>query len=104
MSPSRSLAARGCLRLVAFYRGLVSPMLPPTCRYAPTCSEYAMTAIERFGAGRGSWLALRRLLRCGPWHHGGYDPVPEQPDRPGSTEPHSPLSERITARELEHQP
>jgi putative membrane protein insertion efficiency factor len=97
---SRSLAARCCLRLVAFYRSFVSPLLPPTCRYAPSCSEYAMTAVERFGAGRGSWMALRRLLRCGPWHRGGYDPVPEQSS---VTEPQAHVSERNNARELEHQ-
>ena len=57
------------------YQRAVSPYLPRSCRFRPTCSEYAREAIERFGAARGSWLAVRRLLRCHPFHPGGYDPV-----------------------------
>ena len=64
------------LLLVQFYRTAVSPLLPPTCRYYPTCSAYAMEAIERYGAWRGGRMALRRILRCHPFHRGGYDPVP----------------------------
>jgi len=63
------LAVRG-------YRYFVSPMLPPACRFSPSCSEYAEEALERHGAWRGTWLATRRVCRCGPWHAGGYDPVP----------------------------
>ena len=59
------------------YRILISPLFPPTCRFVPTCSQYAIEAIEKFGVFQGSWLALRRILRCHPFHPGGYDPVPE---------------------------
>ena len=64
------------LLIVRFYRCCISPLLPPSCRYYPTCSAYAMEAIERYGAWRGGWMALRRILRCHPFHRGGYDPVP----------------------------
>ena len=64
------------LLLVQFYRSCISPLLPPSCRYYPTCSAYAMEAIGRYGARRGGWMALRRILRCHPFHAGGYDPVP----------------------------
>ena len=64
------------LGLIRCYRMWLSPRKPPSCRYIPTCSEYALIAIERYGARRGGWLALRRILRCHPWHAGGYDPVP----------------------------
>jgi putative membrane protein insertion efficiency factor len=67
----------GALRAaVRTYQWTVRPLLPPACRFHPSCSEYAEQAIERHGALRGSWLAARRLCRCGPWHAGGYDPVP----------------------------
>ena len=62
--------------LIRAYRYAVSPMLPPACRFHPSCSEYAEQALERHGALRGSWLAARRVCRCGPWHGGGVDPVP----------------------------
>ena len=64
------------LTAIRFYRAWISPMLPPSCRYVPTCSEYAMTAIARYGALRGGQMAARRILRCHPLHAGGYDPVP----------------------------
>lgn len=67
------------LALIRFYRRHISPHTPPSCRFIPTCSEYAMTAIERYGAARGGWLALKRLGRCHPFHRGEhdfYDPVP----------------------------
>ena len=64
------------LFLISFYRAAISPLFPPTCRYVPTCSAYAMTAIARYGARRGGMLALRRILHCHPFHAGGYDPVP----------------------------
>lgn len=61
---------------IRFYQGSVSPGMPPACRYQPTCSRYAYEAIERHGLWRGAWLTLGRLLRCHPFHAGGYDPVP----------------------------
>ncbi|MGD1902023.1 MAG: membrane protein insertion efficiency factor YidD [Geitlerinemataceae cyanobacterium] len=67
------------LAIVRFYRLAISPLFPPTCRFQPTCSQYALTAIERFGAWRGGWMAARRILRCHPFNPGGYDPVPELP-------------------------
>ena len=63
--------------VVRSYQLLVSPLLPPACRFLPTCSEYAAEAIERHGAWRGIILASRRLVRCHPWGGSGYDPVPE---------------------------
>lgn len=71
-----STVARWLLAGVGFYRRFVSPALPPSCRFTPSCSAYAAEALLRHGAVRGSWLATRRLLRCGPWHPGGHDPVP----------------------------
>ena len=68
------------IALIQGYRYLLSPLLGNHCRFHPTCSRYAVDAIEVHGALRGSWLALRRLSRCHPWHAGGYDPVPERGD------------------------
>ena len=65
------------LAAVRFYQRAISPALPPRCRFYPSCSAYALEAIERHGAARGSWLALRRLAKCAPWHPGGVDLVPE---------------------------
>jgi uncharacterized protein len=61
---------------IRFYRKALSPLKPPVCRFEPTCSAYALEAIERYGSLRGGWLALRRILRCQPFCRGGYDPVP----------------------------
>lgn len=64
------------LKMIAFYRAGVSPLLPPSCRFTPTCSAYAQQAIEKYGAARGGWLAFKRLMRCHPFGGHGYDPVP----------------------------
>ena len=68
------------LLLIRFYQRCISPLFPAKCRFYPTCSAYAFTAIERFGFFRGGWLALRRILKCHPFHPGGFDPVPEKLD------------------------
>ena len=68
--------------LINGYRRLISPLFPPSCRFQPTCSQYAIEAIEKFGALRGSWLAIKRILRCHPLHPGGYDPVPPVDSNP----------------------
>lgn len=62
--------------LIKIYRRYISPMKPPSCRFIPTCSQYAIDAIEKYGAIKGSFLAIRRILKCHPFHPGGYDPVP----------------------------
>ena len=64
------------LAAIRCYRRRISPLRKPCCRYIPTCSEYALEAVEKYGPWKGSWLALKRLLRCHPFHKGGYDPVP----------------------------
>lgn len=69
------LAAMFLLLLVKGYRSGISPLFPPSCRYIPTCSEYAAEAVFRYGALRGGWLALCRILRCHPFARGGYDPL-----------------------------
>ena len=64
------------LGLIGVYKRLLSPVLPPACRFVPTCSEYAAAAIEKHGPLRGVFLTVRRIVRCAPWHAGGFDPVP----------------------------
>lgn len=76
MDKLRSAPKRLLLWLVRFYRRSISPMHQPCCRFIPTCSQYALEAIEKYGAIKGGILALRRILRCNPLCKGGYDPVP----------------------------
>jgi uncharacterized protein len=64
--------------LIELYRHMISPMRLPTCRFTPTCSQYAVDALTEYGLVRGGWLAVLRLLKCGPWHRGGWDPIPER--------------------------
>ena len=72
--------SRGMIR---GYQLLVSPVLAPTCRYEPTCSAYALKAVSRFGAARGGWLSLKRMVSCHPWGGAGFDPVPLSVSRTG---------------------
>lgn len=72
----RQVTSRLLLLVIQAYRLLISPVLGPCCRYLPSCSEYAMEAIQVYGPLRGSWLAIRRVARCHPLRPGGYDPVP----------------------------
>ena len=68
--------ARVLMSMVRGYRRYISPLLPDSCIYSPTCSEYMLEALQKYGAARGFWLGFKRILRCHPFHKGGYDPVP----------------------------
>ena len=81
MNAGSRAVRRGVLGLLRGYQVAISPTRQASCRYVPSCSTYAVTAIERFGLVRGGWLAVRRLLRCHPFHAGGHDPVPPAVDR-----------------------
>ena len=70
------LLSKPLIGLVRIYQWFISPFLPPSCRFYPTCSHYAIEALQRHGALKGFWLALRRVTRCHPWNAGGHDPVP----------------------------
>jgi len=69
---------RAVLAALRFYKAQISPALPPACRYTPTCSEYAIEAVEQYGALRGTVMAVRRVVSCNPFARGGYDPVPQR--------------------------
>lgn len=75
-SALKRLLALPLLALVKFYQYCISPYTPPACRYTPTCSQYAVEALKKYGPIKGSWLTIKRLLRCHPWGGSGYDPVP----------------------------
>ncbi|WP_284234635.1 membrane protein insertion efficiency factor YidD [Mycobacterium antarcticum] len=79
--------SRAFIYVIELYRTMISPLRPPSCRFTPTCSQYAVDALREFGLVRGSWLSLLRLAKCGPWHRGGWDPIPERPaDSGGAVE------------------
>jgi putative membrane protein insertion efficiency factor len=80
------MIARALLAAIRFYSRAISPALPPRCRFYPTCSAYAAEAVERHGAARGTWLAVRRLVKCAPWHPGGVDLVPGAGSHPGTAD------------------
>ena len=87
MKPVRFLM----MGLIRGYRYLLSPVLPSSCRFRPTCSEYALEALSRHGVLRGGWMALKRILRCHPWGGSGYDPVPGT----GTDRAHRPLDDHF---------
>ena len=72
--------ARSAIYVIELYRTMISPLRPPSCRFTPTCSQYAVDALAEWGFLRGSWLSLVRLAKCGPWHRGGWDPIPGRCD------------------------
>ncbi|MCG5433087.1 membrane protein insertion efficiency factor YidD [Mycobacterium sp. MYCO198283] len=86
----RRLPARAAILLIELYRTYVSPMRLPTCRFTPTCSRYAVDALTEYGLLRGGTLALIRLAKCGPWHRGGWDPIPERGAARPDTDPGAP--------------
>lgn len=71
-----SIPKRLVILLIRGYQQVISPLFPPTCRFYPSCSSYAVTAIQRYGLLKGGWLAINRVIRCNPWNPGGHDPVP----------------------------
>jgi putative membrane protein insertion efficiency factor len=75
--PSGTRTARGVIYAIELYRNMISPLRPPSCRFTPTCSQYAVEALRHHGLIRGGWFAVVRLLKCGPWHPGGWDPIPD---------------------------
>lgn len=75
---AETTVVRGLIFLIQLYRHMVSPLRLPTCRFTPTCSQYAVAALSEYGLVRGSGMAAVRLAKCGPWHRGGWDPVPER--------------------------
>jgi hypothetical protein len=81
-----SAAARVIAVAITGYRRFISPLLPPRCRFLPSCSAYALEAVQVHGAARGSWLAARRLSRCHPFHAGGLDPVPARRGEPAGAD------------------
>jgi hypothetical protein len=81
----RVAPVRALVFLIELYRHTISPMRLPTCRFTPTCSRYAVDALTEYGLLKGSWLTVVRLGKCGPWHRGGWDPIPERQPSPSHT-------------------
>lgn len=92
---SASAFARLLVAPIRFYQRFISPGLPATCRYYPTCSAYAVESLQEHGAFRGFWFALRRVGRCHPWHAGGMDPVPPRRERTGAIVSSPPVESAI---------
>ncbi|TWE10343.1 hypothetical protein BKA23_2700 [Rudaeicoccus suwonensis] len=88
----RRVLALPLIGMVRVYQLLLSPLLPPTCRFTPSCSAYAITALTRFGPVKGSWLAVRRIARCHPWNPGGVDHVPPKAPADGQSRRTAPLN------------
>ncbi|MGV1087793.1 MAG: membrane protein insertion efficiency factor YidD [Mycobacterium sp.] len=86
-APAKGASARALVAVIEVYRHMISPLRPPSCRFMPTCSQYAVDAVTEYGGLRGTWLALCRLVRCGPWHSGGWDPIPERSDAGDGSRP-----------------
>ncbi|MFZ9003160.1 MAG: membrane protein insertion efficiency factor YidD [Robiginitalea sp.] len=80
MRQSGNIWTKPLIALVRFYQKFISPLTPPSCRYTPTCSQYAIEALQKHGVFRGGWLAIKRIGSCNPWGGSGYDPVPEKDD------------------------
>ncbi len=78
MSARAGRVTHAVIRVIQWYRHMVSPMRLPSCRFMPTCSQYAVEALAEYGLVRGGWLSVVRLGKCGPWHRGGWDPIPER--------------------------
>lgn len=75
-----SIPLKAVVYVIQLYRHMISPLRYPSCRFTPTCSQYAVEALTEYGLMRGGWLSVVRLAKCGPWHRGGWDPIPERPD------------------------
>lgn len=75
----RVAPVQGLIFAIELYRQMISPLRLPSCRFMPTCSQFAVDALRRYGLIRGGWLSVARLAKCGPWHPGGWDPIPERP-------------------------
>jgi uncharacterized protein len=73
-----SMLKKVLISIIRFYQVVISPIKPPTCRFYPTCSHYGLEAVQRFGAVKGGWLTMKRILKCHPFHPGGFDPVPQK--------------------------